>query len=134
MVNINAAPETKGLNFYFCDIAVCRGIDRLIFFLIGAAIQPHVVMIGTQFAEVGRNADGCSYGPLKIMLRVIFCGKYLCTSPERKNDQQNKKKNRDIFFYENVQVEILCTKVGFKRESFFLGSKFMILLQETSFK
>ena len=58
MAYINRLAKSKWFNFYPVNISIGCSIDWQIFPVFGPDVQTHMIMVSSQFAKIGSEADG----------------------------------------------------------------------------
>jgi len=101
MIDINTSSKAEWFNLHLSHVTISSSIHRLVLHLVCAAIQSHVVVVGTQLTKVCSNADCCTHRPLKISLRVILLLKDLRRYiAAKKNSCNANDKSSDKFYVE----------------------------------
>ncbi len=86
MIDVNNSSKPERSHAYARNISISRCFYRLVGNLVGSAIQAHMVMVCSELAKVGSQANARINRINKITLGIIFCRKILSKTC------QNKKK------------------------------------------
>ena len=89
MPDINRLAKSKRFNLNPENISIGCCIYRQIFPMIRSDIQSHMIMVGTQFPEIGCQTDGNIQGISEFLLGIIGGWK---SWPERTDSIKNAEK------------------------------------------